>query len=176
MSDKPELIKVDLGPYASQIYKFMLFDDGEHYMADSNKILKFLHFNTQYNQKKFSKQQLHAYQNRTVAALALSPHAIKQTARDFLALAPETELHIAMSVGVAFVSKNDNYSREIGRNESVKAMTEINLRVNSVNISPSHIYINLAAHQGVSLTLRLNKKTGFSAVTGHLTGRPEDRP
>lgn len=173
-----DIIKVDLGPYASRLYKFDLFHN-EEYRLDTSKGLKFLHFNTSsqgLDQKRFSKRMFHVWQNRTVAALALSPHGIRGVVKDFLALEPDTQLFIQMAVGVAFVSRDDNYSRKIGRDESVRQITEIDLEVVSININKTHIYVNLAPHQGVALTLRLNKKTGFSTITGQITGRAEDRP
>lgn len=140
-----------------------------------NNVLKFLHFNSQYNQKTFSKRMFHVWQNRTVAALALSPHAIKQAAQDFLNLAADEQLYIRTTVGVAFVSRDDNYDRKVGRDEAVKKMTDINLEIISINANATHVYLNMAPHQGVALTYRLNKRTGFSSVLGQITGKAEDR-
>jgi hypothetical protein len=177
MSEKPELIKVDMGPYASRLYKYDLFHN-EEYRLDTSKGLKFLHFNAASQgvdiNKVRSKRMFKVWQNRTVAALALSPHGVRKVAAEFLALAPDTEYTIPMCVGVSFVSKDDNYSKEIGRDESVKKMAEIDMKVIGLQINSTHIYVNLAPLKGIALTLRLNKKTGFSTVTGSITGRAED--
>lgn len=176
-TDVSKLIKVDLGPYASRLYKYDLFHD-EEYRLESSKGLKFLHFNigTQgYGQKTFSKNMFRIWQNRTVAVLALSPQGIRKIASEFLANNADTEYFIPMAVGVAFVSRDDNYSRQIGRDESVKQITEIDLKVLEVSTNQPHINVRLAPHQGVQLTLRLNKKSGFSNVVGIITGKEEDR-
>lgn len=168
MSDRPKLIQVDLGPYASSIYKFQLFT--EYYMTD-NKALKFLHFNNdQLNLEKRSKAYREALQSRTVAALAVSPHAVRRHIADYLALQAGQELLIDMVVGVTALSKDDNYSRKTGRDEAVKQMAEISVKVESVNMNDTHLYVNLAPVKGVSLTLRVNRKTGFSSVLGQITG------
>jgi len=166
MSKKPDLIQVDLGPYASRIYKFQLFS--EYYMSD-NKALKFLHFNNSslLNQARSKRFKL-KYQSRTVAALALSPNSIMKTASDFLKLEAGKELHIPMAVGVTLVSFDDLYNRSKGRDEAVKSMAEIDVKVNSVNINETHVYINLAPVKGVELSLRLNRRTGFSSVLGQI--------
>lgn len=183
MSDKlKELIKADMGPYASRLYKYDLFHD-EEYRLDTTKGLKFLHFNMAgkgHEPKKMklrSKRMFKIWQSRTVAILALSSKGMKDTAQSFLDLVPEpdTQLYIRMVVGVSFVSADDNYSKKIGRDESVKSIKEINAEVKNVNINATHIDITLAPIEGVQLTLRLNKKTGFSNVIGHITGKLEDR-
>lgn len=136
-----------------------------------NKALKFLHFNTTAltdHMKNKRVKQLH--QSRTVAALALSPTAIRKTVADYLLLEAGQELHIPMAMGISIVSFDDNYSRQAGRDTSVKAMAEIDVKVNSVNANDTHIYVNLAAVKGIELTLRLNRKTGFSSVLGQIVG------
>ena len=139
-------------------------------MAGDNK-LKFLHFNNTNNRlSKRSKAMRLATQSRTVAALALSPNAIKKAASDYLNMEAGQELLIQMAVGVTLLSFDDNYSRSIGRDQAVKQMAEIDVKVESVNISDTHIYVNLAAVKGVALSLRLNRKTGFSSVLGQITG------
>lgn len=175
--NKPELIKVDLGPYASRLYKYDLFND-EEYRLDSRKGLKFLHFNIARqgaDQKTFSKRQFHVWQSRTAAVLALSQSGIVNIAKSFFNLVPDSKLMIKMIVGVTFLSRDDNYDRQIGRDESVKKMHEIEIEVNQVILNKTHIFIKLAPYDGISFNLRLNRKTGFSTVTGELTGREEDR-
>lgn len=173
MSDK--IIKVDLEQYASRLYKFDLFHD-EEYRLYTSKGLKFLHFNQNFNLKELPKPTFRIWQNRTVAVLALSPTTITNAVSAFLTSPSDNNLLITMAIGVAFVSRDDNYSRKIGRDESVKKMVEIDLEVVAVNINKNHIHINLAPYQGIALVLRLNKKTGFSTVTGKITGLAKDRP
>lgn len=177
MSDKPQLTKADLGPYASRLYKYDLFND-EEYRLDSHKGLKFLHFNIAAqgaDQKRFSKRQIHVWQSRTAAILALSSSGINNIAKSFFNLAPDSKLMIQIAVGVTFLSRDDNYDRQIGRDESIKQMKEIELEVEKVELNKTHVFIILAPYQGIRFRLRLNRKTGFSTVTGELTGREEDR-
>lgn len=141
---------------------------------NDNKALKFLHFNID-RQDSMSKRMFQIWQSRTVAALAVSPHAIRKFSVEYLAQEADQKMTIPMAVGIAFVSKDDNYNRSVGRDEAVKQMTEIDLEIVGININQTHIYLNLAPYKGVALTLRLNKKTGFSTVTGTITGRIEDR-
>jgi hypothetical protein len=169
MSD--QLTKVDMGPYASRIYKFGLFDDGEHYM-EGNNALKFLHFNNtemlQYDG--YTKAHKQKMQSRTVAALALSPNAIRKTVADFLLLDAGQELSIPMAVDVTLVSLDDMYNRSVGREQAVRAMAEIDVKVVDIHANETHVYVNLAPIKGVALTLRLNRKTGFSSVLGKIVG------
>lgn len=164
----PDLIRVDMGPYASRLYKYDLWHD-EEYRLDTSKGLKFLHFNLG-NQKKLSKRRLKMLQNRTVAVLALSPQGIKQVSNSFVNLEGDATLFTPMAIGVALVSTDDNYNKSKGRDESVRDITEVDIEVLSINMTKTHIYVNLASYKGVNLTLRLNKKTGFSTVIGSLTG------
>lgn len=168
-TDTSKLIKVDLGPYASRLYKYDLYND-EEYRLDTSKGLKFLHFNNEQVNKHMPKAVFRRYQNRTAAVLALSDNGVRKVAADFLALKADQELFIPMTVGVTFLSKDDNYSKKIGRDEAVKKMADIDLKVAGLVINETHIYVYLAPVQGVQLTLRTNKKTGFSTVTGKLTG------
>lgn len=168
MSDK--LIKADLGPYASRIYKFQLFS--EYYMSDNNA-LKFLHFNNTdliKSRRPRSKHTKQKEQSRTVAALAVSPHAIRKAMADFLLAEADQEVTMPMAVGVTLVSFDDMYNRAKGRDEAVKQMAELDVKIESINANETHLYINLAPVKGVALTLRLNRKTGFSSVLGQIVG------
>lgn len=133
-------------------------------MEDSNA-LKFLHFNNG-NQKNLAKKQLKGAQSRTVAVLALSPHRIRKIVEQ--SITSSEEITIPMVIGVTKVSQADNYSKAIGRVQSVKNMKEIDVAVKSIQVNNTHITIYLASVQGVSLNLRLTKKTGFSGVFGYL--------
>lgn len=143
---------------------------------DDNNALKFLHFNVGnegHDQKTFSKRMLHVWQNRTVAVLALSPRAIQRAVSEFLDVsAPMT---VDMAIGVTYVSKNDLYDKKVGRDQSVKAMKEVEIEVASIEVNENHIFLRLKPYEGIRLTARLNRKTGFSTVTGEITGRAEDR-
>lgn len=166
MDKKIELIKADFGPYASRLYKWDLFHD-EEYRLDTSKGLKFLHFNSRASLKDLSKSSFRKNRNRTVAVLALSPQGVKKIATDYLAaLAEDKDLYIPMTVGVSLVHREDNYSKAVGRDESVKKMADIDVQVVAMELNATHIYVRLAPVQGVSLTVRLNKKSGFSTVTG----------
>lgn len=141
-------------------------------MSDNNA-LKFLHFNnteiiaSRRPRSKISKQK---EQSRTVAALAVSPHGIRKAMADFMLAEAGQEVTMPMAVGVTVVSFDDMYNRAKGRDEAVKQMTELDMKIESINANETHLYINLAPIKGVALTLRLNRKTGFSSVLGQIVG------
>lgn len=165
MSDKPNLIKADLGPYASRIYKFTLFDEEGYYMENP---LKFIHINNDEknrNSKKSNKYK-RLDRSRTVAVLSLSPNAIKKIATDYIN--SSEDLYILMTVGVQIVSLDDNYNKKVGRDLSVKQMKDVDLKVTGVGSNDDFITVTLETHENINLSLRLNKKTGFSTVYGRL--------
>lgn len=129
--------------------------------------LQFIHFNI--GAKKLSNAQYRRYSDRTVAVLSTSPKAVKDAAVSFMSIGPDESLAMNMMVGVTFLSKKDNYDKAKGRAEAVKSMAEIDLEIKSVKSTKSHIYIDFVPHQGVDLTVRLNKKTGVSIIMGQLT-------
>lgn len=160
-----ELIKVDLGPYASRIMKFTMYRE-EEYMDNP---LKFIHINNdETNRRKnypLSLKDKRANRSRTVAVLSLSPTAVKKLVAAFLA---GEELYLDMTVGVQTVSLSDNYNKATGRDLSVKKMKKVALKVESVKIDDNFINVRLETHESVNLSIRLNKKTGFSTVFGRL--------
>lgn len=139
----------------------------EEKVSSKENPLKFIHFNNG-EPKSLSKKARINYQSRTVAALTLSPNAIRQLATDFVNIEQDTQLFTEMTVGITLLSKEDKYCKKTGRDEAVRKMAEISLQVLSVVVNPTHIYVSLAQHQGVVLTLRLNKNTGFSTVVGQM--------
>lgn len=165
MKDTP--IEVDLGPYASKIYKFQLFS--EHYMSD-NKALKFLHFNNDKDNKSLSRKQAKANKSRTVAILSLSPHSIVKNAVAYSGLGFGDTLFMQMAIGVEKVSLDDTYVKSIGRDKSVSKMQEVDLEVIGVNVNPTHIMLHFAEYEGINLTARLNRATGFSTIIGKMNG------
>ena len=132
--------------------------------------IKFLHLNQEIP-KTVSRKFFNKMQSRTVAVNIFMPEFIKFTAAAFLCHRPDSneDIYVRIFVGVSFVSRKDNYSKKIGRAESMKAMKEINLKVIGTVVTETHIFIKLESHQGISLNLRLNKKSGFSTVVGNLT-------
>lgn len=152
---------------ANKTYKENLFEEEENKL-NTDKLLKFLHFNRG-NTKKLPRKQAKLWQNRTVAVLAYKPEYVKSTAEDFINATLSNTLLIPVNVGVAFVSLDDNYYKKKGREEAEKLMKTIDLKVIGVVSSPTHIFVNLESYKGVSLNLRLNKNSGFSTVTGSLS-------
>ena len=138
-------------------------------MIKNNK-LKFLHFNNDELFKHLNKNSKKLNQSRTLAALAISPNSIRKTISDFFTLENGVELLVPMTMGISLVSFVDNYSRQIGRETAIRKMKEIDVKVKSVKIDETHMYVNLEAFNGVELSLRLNRKTGFSSILGALVG------
>lgn len=168
-TDVSKLIKVDLGPYASRIYKFDLFSEGEYYMAGNDK-LKFLHFNNDDKLLKMSNRQARLNRSRTVAVLALAPHTISKNAAAYAALTNGEQLFIPIAVGVATASLDDNYNRALGRDKSVKEMKEIDVQVIGISMNENHIFLHMEELDGVSISFRVNRKSGFSTVVGKMNG------
>lgn len=166
---KPELIKADFGPYASRIYKFDLFSEGEYYMAGNDK-LKFLHFNNDDKLSKMSNRQARLNRSRTVAVLALAPQTISRYAADYAALKADQQLLIPIAVGVAVASLDDNYNRALGRNLSVGEIKEVDVQVTGISMNENHIFLHMAELEGVNISFRVNRKTGFSTVVGKMNG------
>lgn len=170
MTKMPELIKADLGAYAGSIYKFTLFDNGEKYMEDKNgnNVLKFLHFNNDEALKKMSNKQRRLNRSRTIAVLAVSPREIAKTAQSFAALGKDEDLYLQVTLGIAVASLEDNYSRETGRTQSVRSMDDVNLKVVGLTMNETHTFIHFHEYEGVSLSLRANRQTGFTTAVGKM--------
>lgn len=161
-----ELVKADFGPYASRIYKFMLFNE-ENFMDNP---LKFIHINNDNLIKGpgLSNKEKRKNRSRTVAVLSLSPHAIRKAVSEYLNNTSDQAITIPMVVGIQVVSLEDNYSKKIGRDLSVGQMKELDLEIKNVRIEGDTVSVKLETYENVTLSLRLNKKTGFSTVYGRL--------
>jgi hypothetical protein len=134
---------------------------------------KFLHF-----QNPFPKSRNAAlkrkYQSRTVAAEAPEAKVVSALAADFVATHPENQMLIhVLKVGVALVHPNDNYSKKTGRETAVSKMEEIPLKVVGTVVTPTHVFVRLQRFKGMALNLRLNKATGFTTVTGSISGHDD---
>jgi hypothetical protein len=107
-------------------------------------------------------------QSRTVAVNSLTSQQVMVLAQDFLNLAsgPQT---VNLDIGVTFCSLKDKYSRKEGRTQALKRMSSATLEVTGVNVTETHIFVVLKEYRGITLALRLNKKSGFSCVVGSLT-------
>lgn len=133
--------------------------------------LKFIHINndeTNRGNTRLSSREKRQNRSRTVAVLALSPTAIRKLAMDYTKLT-DGQLFQQMAVGVQVVSLEDNYNKKIGRDLSVGQMKEVDLEVIEVVDKNGFIKIRFATHEQISLTVILNKKTGFSTVYGRLS-------
>lgn len=127
---------------------------------------KFLHFNNHYyDVRKASQKTRKKYQSRTVAAEPLVGGQIRALAIDFVnGYAPTVDL----KVGVALLHPNDRYCKKTGRDQAVANMEVTTLTVMGLISTPTHVFLRMDAYRGIQLNLRLNKKTGFSTVTGAL--------
>ena len=128
---------------------------------------KFLHFNVILNSSA-TQSQRKKYQSRTLAIAPVPAQEIRDIAKHFLNLSG-SNIAVGLEVGVTFLSIKDRYSKKEGREQATKRMTPVSLDVHAVQVTQTHIFIQLAEHKGVTLVLRLNKRTNFSTVTGNLT-------
>jgi hypothetical protein len=130
------------------------------------KMTKFIHLNLP-NYPDQSPSFRRKCQSRTVAVEALPGNTVRDLAVAFMAMG--AGLKTTLSVGVTFLSLKDRYCKRTGRAEAIKRMGEIDLEIRGVTITPTHIFVELEEHKGVNMLLRVNKLTGFSTVTGHLS-------
>jgi len=128
---------------------------------------KFLHFNVALHPNASLKQKK-KFQSRTAAVEPVSAKEIRAIAGIFLNLSAGA-LSVNLNLGITMVSLKDRYNKKEGRDQAVKRMAPVSLDVKAVQITQSHIFIQLAEIKGITLLLRLNKATGFSTVTGNLT-------
>lgn len=127
---------------------------------------KFLHFNVALPPKaslKIRKQ----YQSRTVAVEPYSNQDIMMIAQDFLNTDVPQNAHLKL--GVTFCSLKDRYSKKEGRKQAIAKQAYEVLDVKGVQVTPTHVFIFLSEFKGITLVLRLNKKSGFSSVVGTLS-------
>lgn len=129
---------------------------------------KFLHFNVNLRPDA-SLSQRKKYQSRTAVIEPVSAQDVKNLAQNFLQLPANVEQSIQLNVGVTFLSLKDRYSKKEGRAEATKRMAPVLFNVVAVQVTQTHVFIQLSEHKGITLLLRLNKTTGFSTVTGNLT-------
>lgn len=133
--------------------------------------LKFLHFNNPKVDKRTPRRLFKLHQNRTVAVYIHSKDKIIEHALGFAISKFDESYLVEMNVGVTLVSRDDNYSKQKGREESIKQLEEVKLKVTGLTINEKHMFVHLEPYKGVLLHLRLNKKTGFATVTGEIYGR-----
>ena len=126
---------------------------------------KFLHFNVVLNPS-MSVKQRKKYQSRTAVVEALSAQEVHDIAAHFLAKADSV---VTVNVGVTFLSLKDRYSKKEGRAEALKKVAPVALDVTAVQVTKTHVFVQLAEFKGITLMLRLNKSTSYSTVTGNLT-------
>ena len=102
-----------------------------------------------------------------MAVAPVSAQEIREIASHFLKLSSAT-ITVDLNLGVTFVSLKDRYNKKEGRAQAVKKMATASLGVTEVQITQTHIFVQLAEYKGIILLLRLNKSTNFSTVTGNL--------
>ena len=129
---------------------------------------KFLHFNHHDLLRTASQKTKKKFQSRTLAVEAVSGDQIKNLAAKFLV--SNNPVPVPLTIGVTMCSFADNYCKATGREESLEKQVDVLLEMSGVTINDTHIFIHLRPYCGVELNLRLNKKTGFSTVTGDLVG------
>jgi len=129
---------------------------------------KFLHFQNPLPKAASARLQKR-YQSRTVAVIAPEADVIRSLASDFVATHPVEQflLHV-LRVGVTFLHPNDNYNKKEGRAIASSKMEDIPLKVVSVHMTVTHVFVTLQRFKGMDLNLRLNKETGFTTVTGRI--------
>jgi hypothetical protein len=131
---------------------------------------KFLHFNVPPGQWERPKDRKR-YQSRTVAAQPVPGDQIRKIASAFMDKQSfNDDVFALLNIGVTFLSFKDRYNKTTGRTEAESKQKFEKLKVNGVVVNNTHIYVNLAPFKGIGLNLRLNKESGYSTVTGDLTG------
>lgn len=132
---------------------------------------KFLHFNNhEYNLSKASQRIKKLFQSRTVAAEPVVGGHVRALATDFINDHSPT---VDLKVGVTTLHPNDRYCKKTGREQAILNMETVTLTVVGLVSTPTHVFLRLEDYKGVALNLRLNKKTGFSTITG---SQVKDRP
>lgn len=129
---------------------------------------KFLHFNV-ILRPDASLSQRKKYQSRTAVVEPVAAQDVKNLASNFLQLPANAELSVPLNVGVTFLSLKDRYSKKEGRAEATKRLSPVLFNVVAVQITQTHVFVQLTEYKGITLLLRLNKASGFSTVTGTLT-------
>lgn len=131
--------------------------------------LKYLHFNNDEANRKTSKKQARANQSRTFAIKALTEKQIKESLSVFIANT-NYRTNIRLTIGLAKTSLDDNYNRSIGRDLSSSKMKHVDLDIESATVNNGYIFITFVEYEGVKLTARLNRLTGFSTFFGKMNG------
>lgn len=131
-----------------------------------NKMTKFLHFNITFPGR--STKLKKKYQSRTVAADAPTSETVNNLANAYLGKAPGTDLFAHVNLGITFLSVKDMYNKDTGRKEATSRQKLEKLKVVSVEITETHVFVRLETVRGVALSLRSNKATGFTTVCGHM--------
>ena len=126
----------------------------------------FLHFNVALHPAASLKTRK-LYQSRTAAVEPVPAQEIRDIAKHFLNLSSAT-IAVNLNLGITMVSLKDRYNKKEGRAQAIKKMAPVSLDVKAVQITQTHIFIQLAEIKGIVLLLRLNKSTGFSTITGNL--------
>jgi hypothetical protein len=129
-------------------------------------MMKFLHFNLEEQTRKLSQKLKKKYQSRTVAVEAIDGLIIKGLASDFLRMTSSDTLRVNVKVGVTMCSLHDRYSKSDGRKNAVEKMQSVEIKVHGIVITETHVFVHLEPYKGVNMSLRLNKTTGFTTVTG----------
>lgn len=155
---------VDAGPYLSQIYKHTIFREVD--FTDREDIVKFIHFNTPTVRKRLKGELYKKLQDRTVAILAPSAQKVYRIVEEYLENKDGTDFTVNMVVGVAFCNKQDQFSKEVGRDQAVSKLEDVSLTIESVKINNKHVYVDFKTYKGVNLAIRLNKSTGFTTILG----------
>lgn len=133
--------------------------------------LRYLHFNNDEVNRKSSKKQARDNCSRTLAIEPLTAKQIKEILAVFIANGDsQYSIYTRLIIGIAKKSLDDSYSRKTGRELSASKAKNVNLDIASVTVTKEHILINFYEYEGVKLTARLNRLTGFSTFFGKMNG------
>lgn len=134
--------------------------------------LKYLHFNNDEANRKASKKQARLNRSRTLAVEPLTETQFRETLSVFIANSHGLyRTDMRLTIGVATTSLDDNYSRKTGREISESKTALVDLFVESATVTEEFILINFSEYEGVKLTARLNRLTGFSTFFGKMNGK-----
>lgn len=123
------------------------------------------------------------FPSMTVALEHPSASQVKTLAQSYLKdpYAKDAKVFWNLRAGATFLHKNDQYNKEIGRNEAKAKVVSHKLEVLGVRLTKTHVFVDLSSlvftvkskdnpvkvvqQESFDVSLRLNKKTNYATTT-----------
>lgn len=138
----------------------------------SHKI-QYIHINNDEQKNKLSKKQAIKKRSRTLAVEIPSKEYIRENIALFASSDVQDESIAVLSVGISVVSVDDNYDKAVGRMKASNKIKPVALQIVSVKITNKHAFIDFETYEGVNLSIRMNRVSGFINITGSLNEKSE---